>query len=77
MGYKETGWVALLPLNNSKLGVLLPLSLPRDSTVTGFASKGSRVGPLRPATAHSQMSLRDGMNVRLPGGIPIPAVQRI
>ena len=34
---------------------------------------GSRVGPLKPTPAHSQMSLRDGMNFRLRGGIQIPA----
>ena len=34
---------------------------------------GSRVGPLKPTPAHSQMSLRDGINVRLRGGIQIPA----
>ena len=27
------------------------------------------LGPLRPAPAHSQMSLREGINVRLRGGI--------
>ena len=27
------------------------------------------LGPLRPTPAHSQMSLRDGMDVRLRGGI--------
>ena len=30
---------------------------------------GFRVGPIKPAPAQSQMSLRDGMNVRLRGGI--------
>ena len=36
---------------------------------------GSRVGPLKPTPAHSQMSLRDGMNFRLRGGIQIPAAR--
>ena len=35
------------------------------------------LGPLRPTPAHSQMSLRDGIDVRLRGGIgplgPAPA----
>jgi len=39
--------------------------------------KRPRVGPLGPAPAHSQMSLRDGIDVRLRGGIgplgPAPA----
>ena len=29
----------------------------------------AELGPLRPAPAHSQMSLRDGIDVRLRGGI--------
>jgi len=29
---------------------------------------GSRVGPLGPTPAHSQMSLRDGIDVRFRGG---------
>ena len=29
----------------------------------------AEIGPLRPAPAHSQMSLRDGIDVRLRGGI--------
>jgi len=33
------------------------------------------IGPLRPAPAHSQMSLRDGVNVRLRGGIQITAAR--
>ena len=37
---------------------------------------GFRVGPLRPALAHSQMSLRERMNVRLRGGIQIPAARQ-
>ena len=41
----------------------------------GVALRGSRVGPLRPAPAHSQMSLRDGMYVHLRGGIQIPAAR--
>ena len=45
------------------------------NSLNGVALWGSRVGPLRPAPAHSQMSLRDGMNVRLRGGIQIPAAR--
>ena len=37
----------------------------------------AELGPLRPAPAHSQMSLREGIDVRLRGGIgplrPAPA----
>ena len=32
-------------------------------------------GPLEPAPANSQMSLHDGLNVRLRGGIQIPAAR--
>jgi hypothetical protein len=38
---------------------------------------GSRVGPLKPTPAHSQMSLRDGMNVRLRVGIQIPEARYV
>ena len=31
--------------------------------------KLAQIGPLRPAPAHSRMSLRDGIDVRLRGGI--------
>jgi hypothetical protein len=34
---------------------------------------GSRVGPLKPTSAHSDYSLHDGIDVRLRGGIQIPA----
>ena len=49
----------------------------RDEGIRGLRKfpdpKRSRVGPLRPTPAHSQMSLRDGIDVRLRGGIQIPA----
>jgi hypothetical protein len=41
----------------------------------GSVVEGSRVGPLRPAPAHSGYSFHDGMDVRLRGGIQIPAAQ--
>jgi hypothetical protein len=33
------------------------------------------IGPLRPAPAHSQMSLRDGIDVRFREGIQIPTAR--
>jgi len=47
-----------------RFGDLLTLTLLRSVSVNL-----AEIGPLRPTPAHLQMSLRDGIDVRLRGGI--------
>ena len=54
---------------------ITPCDRTAINPLKGWVYGGAQVGPLKPTPAHSQMSIRNGMNIRLRGGIQIPAAR--